>query len=205
MTRGFLHVRHDPSPWQSSHQMLKSACCLGRSSRVWLLLTTLSGKQVEWGGVPSASFTIQGLYFHDSLFHHWNLAQRKPILSLLAKPCIFFFFFLFLKSPVLTSFQDLLYLWGAVGHIDCITLWVILHWKSSDSLILEDDSICWASLVAQMLKNLAAMWETWVQPLGQGDPLEKRMATHSSILAWRIPWTEVIIFGVENSWTWLSD
>ena len=48
----------------------------------------------------------------------------------------------------------------------------------------------WASLVAQMVKNLTAMQETWVQSLGQEDPLEEGTATHSSILAWRIPWTE---------------
>ena len=47
----------------------------------------------------------------------------------------------------------------------------------------------WASLVAQLVKNLPAMWETWVQSLGWEDPLEKKKATHSSILAWRIPWT----------------
>ena len=46
------------------------------------------------------------------------------------------------------------------------------------------------SLVAQMEKNPPAMQETWVQPLGQEDPLEKGMATHSCILIWRIPWTE---------------
>ena len=46
------------------------------------------------------------------------------------------------------------------------------------------------SLVAQMVKNLLAMQETQVQFLGQEDPLEKRMTTHSSILTWRIPWTE---------------
>ena len=44
--------------------------------------------------------------------------------------------------------------------------------------------------VVQMVKNLPAMQETWVQSLGQEDPLEKEMATHSSILAWKIPWTE---------------
>ena len=44
--------------------------------------------------------------------------------------------------------------------------------------------------MAQMVKNLPAMKETWVQSLGQEDPLEKGMATHFSILAWRIPWTE---------------
>ena len=47
-----------------------------------------------------------------------------------------------------------------------------------------------ASLMAQTIKNLPAMWETQVQSLGQEDPLEEGMATHSSILAWRIPWTE---------------
>ena len=47
-----------------------------------------------------------------------------------------------------------------------------------------------ASLVAQIVKNLPAMQEMWVQSLGQEDPLEKGVATHSSILDWRIPWTE---------------
>ena len=48
----------------------------------------------------------------------------------------------------------------------------------------------WVSLVAQMIKNLPVMQETWVRSLGQEVPLEKEMVTHSSILAWRIPWTE---------------
>ena len=47
-----------------------------------------------------------------------------------------------------------------------------------------------ASLVAQMVKNPPAMWETWVRSLGWDDPLEKRTATLFSILAWRSPWTE---------------
>ena len=44
--------------------------------------------------------------------------------------------------------------------------------------------------MAQSIKNLPAMQETWVRSLDQGDPLEKEMATHSSILAWDIPWAE---------------
>ena len=48
----------------------------------------------------------------------------------------------------------------------------------------------WASLVAQRLKHLPLMRETWVLTLGQEDPLEKEIATHSGILAWRIPWME---------------
>ena len=62
----------------------------------------------------------------------------------------------------------------------------------------------WASLVAQLVKNALAMQETWVQSLGWEEPLEKGKATLSSILAWRVPWT-VIIHGVANSWTRLSD
>ena len=65
----------------------------------------------------------------------------------------------------------------------------------------------WTSLFAQMVKNLPAMGETQVQPLGREDLLEKGLATHSSILAWRIPWTEETVdpHGVTMSWTRLTD
>ena len=52
-------------------------------------------------------------------------------------------------------------------------------------IVFGDMELSWASLVAQMVKNLPAMQETRFQSLGQEDPLEKEMATHSSILAWR--------------------
>ena len=55
----------------------------------------------------------------------------------------------------------------------------------------------WASLMAQLVKNLPALCETWVLSLGWEDPLEKGKATHSSILAWRIPWT-VYTMGLER-------
>ena len=60
------------------------------------------------------------------------------------------------------------------------------------AVILIDHMLCdkQASLVAQTVKHMPAMWETWVQSLGREDPLEKEMATHSSILAWEIPWME---------------
>ena len=61
----------------------------------------------------------------------------------------------------------------------------------------------WSSLVSQLLKNLPAMLETWVQSLGWDDPLEKGMATHYSILAWGIH--GLYIHGVANCQTWLSD
>ena len=60
--------------------------------------------------------------------------------------------------------------------------------QQSDLVILIH--VHMASLVAQLVKSLPAMWETWVQSLGQEDPLRKEMATLSSILAWRIPWAE---------------
>ena len=66
----------------------------------------------------------------------------------------------------------------------------------------------WTSLVAQMVKNSPAMQETWVSSLGREDPLEEGMATHSRILAWRIPWREGLVaavHGVTKSQTRLSD
>ena len=65
--------------------------------------------------------------------------------------------------------------------------------------------IPWASLVAQTVKNLPAVQETWVRSLGWEDPLEEGMATHTSILAWRISWTEepggLQSMGSHKSWT----
>ena len=59
----------------------------------------------------------------------------------------------------------------------------------------------WASLAAQLVKNLPTMQETWVRPLGWEDPLEKGKATHYSILASRIPWTVGLVHEVTKSWT----
>ena len=70
-------------------------------------------------------------------------------------------------------------------------------------------TVKWASLVAQMVKNPPAMWDTLDLSLGQEDPLEEGMATHSSILAWRIPmdrgaW-QATVHGVPKNQTQLSD
>ena len=83
-----------------------------------------------------------------------------------------------------------------VGH-DWVTLLIYLLYTSER-----------APLVAQRLKSLPAMRETWVRSLGQEDPLEKKMATHSSILAWRIPWMEEsggLPSTESQSRAWLSD
>ena len=74
-------------------------------------------------------------------------------------------------------------------ELTCI--WTNGKWRNFSWIVLCS-FICMngAPLVAQMVKNLPAMWETWVRSLDQQDPLEKGMATYSSVLAWRILWTE---------------
>ena len=62
--------------------------------------------------------------------------------------------------------------------------------KIQTQLSNQIEHTIWASLVDQMVKHLLAMWEIWVRSLRQEDPLEKEMATNSSTLAWKIPWTE---------------
>ena len=64
-----------------------------------------------------------------------------------------------------------------------------MHSLGSTQMVFRGYLTILASLVAQLVKNPPAMWETWVQSLGWEDTLEKGKAPHSSILAWRIPWT----------------
>ena len=72
-----------------------------------------------------------------------------------------------------------------------VSFWIKVATEFINSLNLDVGPEDWASLVAQMVKHLPAMWETQVRSLGQEDPLEMEMATYSSILAWKIPWMEV--------------
>ena len=74
-------------------------------------------------------------------------------------------------------------LYIAYSWILCFIYLFIYFYLVSDSMSYG------ASLVVQLVKNPSAMRETWVQSMGWEDPLEKGMATHSSILAWRIPWS----------------
>ena len=79
---------------------------------------------------------------------------------------------------------------GSCGHCPSDGSWQALKAQFPTSFLTFHFTIKWASPVAQMVKNPSAMRETRVGSLGQEDPLEKDMATHSSIPAWRIPWTE---------------
>ena len=62
--------------------------------------------------------------------------------------------------------------------------------RATEWLLQQPCNVLWASVVAQTVENLSAVQETWVQSPGWKDSLEKRMATHSSILTWSIPWTK---------------
>ena len=75
----------------------------------------------------------------------------------------------------------------------CVSVWYLSQEMFLDfyfHIVLAWTSGLRASLVAQTVKHLPVMWETWVRSLGVEDPLEKEMATHSSTLAWKIPWME---------------
>ena len=85
-----------------------------------------------------------------------------------------------------------------VSGLSCPGRYILYHWHRTG-----------ASLVAEMVKNLPAMQGPWVLFLNQEDPLEKGTATHSSILAWKIPWTEepgvAAVHGVAKHWKRLSN
>ena len=76
-----------------------------------------------------------------------------------------------------------------VSYVSCIGSWVLHHFDHMGSISYMV-SPKWSSLKAQMVMNLPARQETWVKSLGQEDPLEKGMATQSSILVWRFSWTK---------------
>ena len=96
------------------------------------------------------------------------------------------------------------YLWGWFANSRlCLLGWNFLSNGLLCSPFYLGAGTTRASLVAQLVKTLPAMWETWVWSLGWKDLLEKGMAAHSSIMAWRIPW--IVVLGVAKSQTGLSD
>ena len=93
------------------------------------------------------------------------------------------------KSGIIYTFVNLFNAWFNRRQLDSYMCSCIQSFFKTFYFILAYSQL-WAFLVSWMVKNLLVMQETWVQSLGWEDPLEKRMAIHSSILVWRIPWTE---------------
>ena len=96
---------------------------------------------------------------------------------------------LFLNSTIASSFFSILTI-DVVGSVMDLALAIATYVPNA-----------WTSLVAQMVRNPPALWETWVPSLDWVDPFEKGTATHSNILAWRIPWTEEKLLLYPNSLT----
>ena len=138
----------------------------------------LQARIVEWLPVPSPE------ELPNPGIEHWSPALQADSLPFELQESLY-------SIPIATThFKELeLTMSQTLSHIEN---W-LRSWSTGDSYLIQDwiwVYIDRASLVAQMVKNLPAMQETWVRSLGQGDPLEKEMATHCSILAWKIPWTE---------------
>ena len=89
-----------------------------------------------------------------------------------------------LRSDKSFVFSSLTIFWSILDLQSCVSFRCVAKWFCYTCTCI------WASMVAQMVKNLPAIQETGVWSLGQQEPLEEEMATHYSILAWRIPWTE---------------
>ena len=133
-------------------------------------------------GIFSTQGSNPGLsYCRRILYHlsHQGSPPRKSVCSLLQISVLILATSFFGPKQVLCFFSlvSLTTKWGLIQVFDYNMVWIRMTTER-------------ASLVAQRLKRLPAMRETWVRSLGWEDPLEKEMATHSSILAWRIPWTE---------------
>ena len=152
---------------------------------------------VPWPGVELVSPALQGRF----------LAPGLPVKSLVSTFWLLWIVLLWTNVYLylFSVLSDIYIVMGLLGHlvILCLVFWGItklfppeaesFHLLTSNSQGFQFLHILpniWASLVAQVVKNLAAMQETRVPSLGQEDPLEKERATHSSILAWRIPRTE---------------
>ena len=97
-----------------------------------------------------------------------------------------------LCKPCCAALQQLLVLHNGCFFMSFsyIPFGTLFHYTSSQGINIVSHTTQWASLVAQSVKNLPAMQETWVGFLGWEDSLEKEIATHFGILAWRIPWNE---------------
>ena len=104
------------------------------------------------------------------------------------------------KTPYYTYYLIAWFLFSFKNNMDIFTTQDLFESLSHSEIFKRNLYF----LLAQLVKNPSAMQETWIQSLGWEDPLEKRTATHSSILAWRSPWT-IQFMGSPKSQTWLGN
>ena len=137
------------------------------------------------------------IYSFPSLSCYWTLTAYPAVLSYIIQFCDFCLIF----SHIFCLFIEILTVFIRPSPKFTENLYECLNVLSGKLLIL---SCILASLIAQMVNNLPAMPETQVQSLGREDPLEQGMATYSSILAWKIPWTVEPVHGIAKSQTQLK-
>ena len=145
--------------------------------------------QIKWAKWCVQDHSISCFVVIQYLSHVWKLwshGLQLPGFSVLH----------YLPEFVPTQVQLILIQWyyptisSSVTHFSCPQSFLASGSLTVRQLFISVGQSIGVSLVAQMVKHLPAMPETWVQSLGQEDPLEKEMATHSSTLAWKIPWRE---------------
>ena len=131
------------------------------------------GSELTWQTSMLYSYTVLLIYVNETIYLFGNLPFFKIYVNhFMARD----------NSPCANVISKCMW-WVR----DLMPVWVLRHFLSLISMHLV---AIWIFSVAHMVKNLPAMQETWVRYLGQKDPLEKGMTIHSSILVWRIPWSE---------------
>ena len=132
---------------------------------------------IDWGGCPNSKIYLAAPKLHSC---YNKIGYRGLYFGLNNNPA------------EIQNEADFQFYWTynqCFNNLSVVSFLVLGKKKKPKQLMHESTSGC-ASLGAQMVKNLPAVQETQFQPLTQEDPLEKGMAMHSSILTWRIPWTE---------------
>ena len=173
----------------------------------------LQARILEWVAIPFSSGSSQTRdrtqisHIASRFFTIWATREAQSFLKQ------FFFFFFYFRL----HFQIVMGLWKNFEDIPDSSAgkestcnardpsWIPGSGRPAGEGISYPLQYSWASLVAQTVKNLPALWETWIQSLGWEDPLEEGTTTHSNVLAWRIPMDRRgYNHGIAKSQTWLS-
>ena len=186
------------TPWTVAHQaLLRDFSCKNTGVGCHFLLQGIFLNQGSNPSPPHLLYLLHWQAYSLPLSHLWSPWISGPQISLSTYNTPEKF--PFPQSKHIYRFIYLLWsrFWGfpdsSIGKESACNVgdpgWIPGSGRSAGEGISYTLQYSWASLMAQLVKNLPAMRETWVQSLGWDDPLKKRKAAHCSILAWRIPWT----------------